>query len=73
MWRVPCQSLALAEPLSSLAPEQKCGRFSRYLWYWENSFNYFIGNVSGSPTDPAVGNETAFRNQVSNTSYPDGQ
>ena len=27
-------------------------------------FNTFIANVSGSPTDPAVGNENAFRNQV---------
>lgn len=44
----------------------------RYLWYWRNSFSQFVANVSGSATDPTVGNVTAFREQVA-TTYPDGQ
>lgn len=50
-----------------------CSEGSGYLWYWYKNFNYFITAVQGSPTDPAAGNVTAFRQQVSNVSYPDGQ
>ncbi|KAJ9526189.1 hypothetical protein QJQ45_009653 [Haematococcus lacustris] len=52
--------------------DNTCDSKSGYLWYWYKDFTYFLNAVQGSATDPRVGNETAFRLQVSSTTYPDG-
>ncbi|KAL6764059.1 patched [Haematococcus lacustris] len=52
--------------------DNTCDSKSGYLWYWYKDFTYFLNAVQGSATDPRVGNETAFRQQVSSTTYPDG-
>jgi hypothetical protein len=49
-----------------------CQMANGYLWYWGKNFTTYLADVQGSPLNPAVGNFTAFKQQVSRVVYPDG-